>query len=84
VTAFLENENVECLEWPASPDMNPIEPLWAEISRMLGNMDNPTLRTIVEPALKYFILMKHNTEYQVAYKRGKLSNHLKKCYFDFV
>jgi hypothetical protein len=28
--------------------------------------------------------MKHNTEYQVAYKRGKLSNHLKKCYFDFV
>ena len=49
VREFLENENVEHLDWPTlSPDMNPIENLWAEVSRRLGNMDNqPT--TLQEP-----------------------------------
>lgn len=41
VVQFLDNENVERMEWPAlSPDMNPIENLWADMSRMLGDMDN--------------------------------------------
>ena len=42
VMDFLENENVQHMDWPAmSPDLNPIENLWSEISRGLNNMDNP-------------------------------------------
>ncbi|CAJ1071497.1 hypothetical protein CRYPA_288 [Xyrichtys novacula] len=39
---FLDQEDVEHMEWPAmSPDMNPIENLWAEVSRGLNNMNDP-------------------------------------------
>ena len=34
VTAFLQDQDVEHLPWPAcSPDMNPIENLWSEVTR---------------------------------------------------
>jgi transposase len=48
VTAFLDGEEVERLPWPAcSPDMNPIENLWAELSRQMNMLVNqPT--TLVE------------------------------------
>lgn len=38
---FLEQEGVEHMGWPAlSPDMNPIENLWADLSRALTNLDD--------------------------------------------
>lgn len=41
VTDFLHEQQVERLPWPAcSPDMNPIENLWAEISRQMNNLDH--------------------------------------------
>jgi len=40
VMNFLEDENVQHLDWPAmSPDLNPIEKIWLEISHGLNNMD---------------------------------------------
>lgn len=41
VAEFLENEDVEHMDWPAmSPDMNPIENLWSDLSRALNQVDN--------------------------------------------
>lgn len=40
VTNFLENQEVEHMGWPAcSPDMNPIENLWAEVTRRLSKLE---------------------------------------------
>ncbi len=37
MTVFMEEEGIEHLPWPAmSPDMNPIENLWAEVSRTMN------------------------------------------------
>ena len=42
VLEFIKNEDIEHMDWPAmSPDMNPIEHLWSEISRELNKLDNP-------------------------------------------
>lgn len=39
VAAFLQDQGVERLPWPAcSPDMNPIENLWAEVTRRINNL----------------------------------------------
>ena len=41
VGTFLEDQGVEHLPWPAcSPDMNPIENLWAEVTRRINNLDH--------------------------------------------
>jgi hypothetical protein len=41
VMDFLEDENVQHMDWLAiSPNLNPIESLWSEISRGLNNIDN--------------------------------------------
>jgi transposase len=41
---FVETEGIEHMEWPAvSPDMNPIENLWSEITRTLdASANQPT------------------------------------------
>ena len=39
VATFLQDQGVEHLPWPAcSPDMNPIENLWAEVTRGINNL----------------------------------------------
>lgn len=41
VATFFEEEEVEHLPWPAcSPDMNPIENLWAEVTRRINKLDH--------------------------------------------
>jgi len=42
VRQFLEENEIQVLEQPSlSPDMNPIENLWAELGRAVRNRDNP-------------------------------------------
>ena len=39
IMTFLEDQDVEHLPWPArSPDMNPIENLWAEVTRRMNSI----------------------------------------------
>jgi transposase len=39
---WLEDHGIECLEWPAnSPDLNPIQNLWSELKRHLGEYEHP-------------------------------------------
>jgi transposase len=42
-TAWLKTNKFTVLDWPAqSPDMNPIEHVWAEVERRLGKLHTPT------------------------------------------
>ena len=56
ITNNLEQQGVEHLEWPAvSPDMNPIENVWAEMTHYMNNLDvGPTnlleLRQVIDDA----------------------------------
>ena len=76
VREFLENENVEHLDWPAlSPDMNPIENLRAEVSRRLGNMDNqPITLQELRHALIY-LLARYSTRNLGKPGRGNVTSH---------
>ncbi|KAJ1299506.1 hypothetical protein OPQ81_006104 [Rhizoctonia solani] len=39
---WLDDRKIEYLEWPAnSPDLNPIENLWSEMKRCLGDYESP-------------------------------------------
>ena len=40
ITNYFEQQGMEHLEWPAvSPDMNPIENVWAEMTHYMNNLD---------------------------------------------
>ena len=40
ITNYLEQQGMEHLEWPAvSPSMNPIENVWAEMTRYMNKLD---------------------------------------------
>lgn len=48
VQSWKQQNHVESLEWPAqSPDINPIENVWMELKKAIGNR-NPPPRTVSE------------------------------------
>ena len=43
MAAFLDQQDVEVMDWPArSPDMNPTEHIWDQMSVWIQDMDDPT------------------------------------------
>ena len=41
INTFLQNQGVQRLPWPAySPDINPIENIWGEMTRRINAMDH--------------------------------------------
>ena len=52
VVAFKQKKNLRTLSWPSqSPDLNPIENLWAEIKRKIHN-EKPTSLPSLERCVK--------------------------------
>jgi len=48
VKKFLSDNNIEVLKWPGdSPDLNPIENLWAIIKKELQNYDCTTTTKLI-------------------------------------
>lgn len=47
VRTWLFNHGIQCLDFPPySPDLNPIENLWADLARRVENFQCPTMETL--------------------------------------